>query len=248
MSEPDPTTNDAGAVIAAMQWADAELREFPLPDRRKPEQQTVIRQSVLNCIHKHGQTSLTAEVCGVLVGTLYRDDQSGFLLIDASIAGQDTGSNANHVTFTAETWTGIQTEMDATYPEKRIVGWYHTHPGFGVFLSEMDVFIHRGFFDLPWQVALVYDPCAKEDGLFAYRGDELLREDMLVEEDEPAVVNFDPPATLATPESELAARVRRLERRQWLLLALLLIFALLAFLWPIAMQTFYPALRFPLVK
>ena len=48
--------------------------------------------------------------------------------------------------------------MDAEHSEERIVGWYHTHPGFGIFLSGMDLFIQDHFFNLPWQVAFVYDP------------------------------------------------------------------------------------------
>jgi len=44
------------------------------------------------------------------------------------------------------------------YPKLRIVGWYHSHPGFGVEFSEMDVFIQKNFFPSPTQIALVTDP------------------------------------------------------------------------------------------
>jgi hypothetical protein len=40
----------------------------------------------------------------------------------------------------------------------QIVGWYHSHPGFGVEFSEMDLFIHRNFFPGPGQIAYVTDP------------------------------------------------------------------------------------------
>jgi len=39
--------------------------------------------------------------------------------------------------------------MDAQFADKKIVGWYHSHPGFGIFLSEYDLFIHRNFFTAP---------------------------------------------------------------------------------------------------
>lgn len=38
------------------------------------------------------------------------------------------------------------------------MGWYHSHPGFGVEFSELDVFIQRNFFSSPTQIALVMDP------------------------------------------------------------------------------------------
>lgn len=48
----------------------------------------------------------------------------------------------------------------------RIVGWYHTHPGFGVFMSGTDQSTQRHVFGMPWQVAVVYDPLNGEYGVF----------------------------------------------------------------------------------
>jgi proteasome lid subunit RPN8/RPN11/LysM repeat protein len=45
---------------------------------------------------------------------------------------------------------------------EEIVGWAHTHPGFGVFLSNFDKEQHQRFFPLPWQVAYVMDTQAQE--------------------------------------------------------------------------------------
>ena len=73
------------------------------------------------------------------------------------------------ITFTAETWTHIQDVMDRQYPDLRILGWYHTHPGHGIFLSDMDLFIHKNFFNLPWQVAMVVDPCRETLGFLRWR-------------------------------------------------------------------------------
>jgi proteasome lid subunit RPN8/RPN11 len=56
------------------------------------------------------------------------------------------------------------------YPDESavIVGWYHTHPGFGIFLSGMDQFIHQNFFIQLWHVALVLDPVARRSGFFCW--------------------------------------------------------------------------------
>ena len=37
-------------------------------------------------------------------------------------------------------------EIEANFPTESLVGWQHTHPGFGIFLSGYDLFIHRNFF------------------------------------------------------------------------------------------------------
>src|SRR4029453_14212343 len=47
-------------------------------------------------------------------------------------------------------------------------GWYHSHPGFGVFLSDYDVFIHKNFFTATHQIAWVFDPHSDSEGCFGW--------------------------------------------------------------------------------
>ena len=59
--------------------------------------------------------------------------------------------------------------MDSRFAHLTIVGWYHTHPDFGVFLSDRDRFIHEHFFAHPGQIAHVIDPIRKTEGVFVWR-------------------------------------------------------------------------------
>src|SRR5580704_10813295 len=170
-----------------------------LNGERNPAFQAVMRQSALNRIHAHGDSSPRAEVCGVLVGDIYRDETGPFVLVEHVIEGQAAASSAGQVTFTAETWQHIQVFMDRQYPDLRIVGWYHTHPGHGIFLSEMDVFLHESFFGLPWQAALVYDPRSGDEGIFSAHEGQARRLDFIVESDEPSVSG--PPSPVLSPEA-----------------------------------------------
>ena len=81
-----------------------------------------------------------------------------FVAVEAVIPGAAAGEGTAHVTFTQETWNGIYKSLEADHPKLKIVGWYHTHPGFGVEFSEMDLFIQRNFFAGPSHLALVTDP------------------------------------------------------------------------------------------
>ena len=119
---------------------------------------------------------------GVLVGRVARDAFGPFLHITGSIRGTQAEQRAAQVTFTAETWEKIHAEMDQRDPADRIVGWYHTHPGFGIFLSGMDLFIQDNFFNRPEQVAFVYDPIGGDEGVFVWRAGRSVREPHLVEE------------------------------------------------------------------
>lgn len=58
---------------------------------------------------------------------------------------------------------------------EEVVGWAHTHPGFGVFLSSFDKEQHQRFFPEPWQIAYVMDTQANERVAYHVRDDEWQR-------------------------------------------------------------------------
>ncbi len=126
---------------------------------------------VIRQIHQHARSCSKTEVCGVLIG----DERKNSVVIEACIAGLNAAQAGTHVTFTQDTWEHIYKTKDKDYPNQRIVGWYHSHPGFGVFLSDHDTFIHKNFFSSPLQVAWVYDPHSDEEGCFGWLGNRIER-------------------------------------------------------------------------
>ncbi len=177
----DTDVRDAAAIDFA-DWPGRPLTA-PTTADRAGRFQVVYRQSALDAIHLHGQTRTDVELCGVLLGTGCRDEHGAYLLVEHAIAGTSASSRSTNVTFTADTWQQIQTVMDRDFPDKKMVGWYHTHPGFGIFLSGMDVFICDNFFNLPWQIAFVYDPLGGDEGNFVWRAGKPVREPILLEDD-----------------------------------------------------------------
>jgi len=123
-----------------------------------------IDNEVTRCIRQHARSHMKTEVCGVLIG----ETRNGVVEVQAMIEALNAAQAGTHVTFTQDAWETIYKVKDERYPEERIVGWYHSHPGFGVFLSEHDTFIHRNFFSSPDQVAWVYDPHTDEEGCFGW--------------------------------------------------------------------------------
>jgi len=123
-----------------------------------------IDNEVTRCIRQHARSHMKTEVCGVLIG----ETRNGVVEVQAMIEALNASQAGTHVTFTQDAWETIYKVKDEKYPEERIVGWYHSHPGFGVFLSEHDTFIHRNFFSSPDQVAWVYDPHTDEEGCFGW--------------------------------------------------------------------------------
>lgn len=233
-SPEDESACAAGDLPPDIDRADADdwpARKFPVSDgRRENSVRVVIKQSVLNDIHRHGQLTTDVEICGVLVGAGYRDDRGPFVFVEANIRGRHSDSKAAQVTFTSETWNHIHNELDQNYPDLQILGWYHTHPGFGIFLSGMDLFIHENYFSGKHQLAFVYDPIGGDEGLFVWRNGKALRDGFLImpdEDENPPPVATAPPTEPATAgatngaasrgvdaDDELARRLTRIENRQ----------------------------------
>jgi proteasome lid subunit RPN8/RPN11 len=124
----------------------------------------------------HSTSDLESEVGGILVGawSVDSDWQQEFIVVETALPARFTRQGSVYLTFTQDSLVDLHAEMDEHYPDKQIVGWYHTHPGMGVFLSSYDAWLHHHFFPEPWQVALVIDPLSPAGGFFIRQVDGTL--------------------------------------------------------------------------
>ena len=113
----------------------------------------------------HAKEDLSSEVCGVLVGEVCEDSEGAHVSVSAIVRGTSARAGASHVTYTQETWNEIHEMMEREHPGLHIIGWYHSHPGFGVEFSDMDLFIQENFFAGRGQIAFVTDPLGGEEAI-----------------------------------------------------------------------------------
>jgi proteasome lid subunit RPN8/RPN11 len=117
------------------------------------------------CVHSVSDTSI--EVGGVLVGHwCLSKGHEQFVMVEHALPARHTRQGSAFLTFTQDSLVDIHAQIDADYKGMMIVGWYHTHPGMGVFLSHYDLWLHEHFFPEPWQVALVVEPQSSTAGFF----------------------------------------------------------------------------------
>lgn len=117
----------------------------------------------------HAMSDTRVELGGVLLGGHYQDSEGKpFVLVTDALRARHYESTRGSFKFTHDTWQEITRQRDGYGPDARIVGWYHTHPGWGVFLSGMDLFICEHFFNRPLDLALVIDPCRSERAFFQW--------------------------------------------------------------------------------
>lgn len=132
----------------------------------------VVREAVLEAVLEFSEQDQTRERGGFLLGGVY-GQQPQYVVVRHFHPALEALSSSASLTFTHETWAALTREIEANFPSESLIGWQHTHPGFGIFLSGYDLFIHKNFFAQPWQVALVVDPRRQEFGFFHWRGGEV---------------------------------------------------------------------------
>jgi proteasome lid subunit RPN8/RPN11 len=139
----------------------------------KPAVSVFLTQSAFVRICSLAGRDMENEVGGALIGQWRIDSSSGeqFIVAEGVLPARHTRHGSAFLTFTQDTLVALHDEQEARYPEKRMVGWFHTHPRMGVFLSDYDLWLHRHFFPEKWQVALVIEPHTQIGGFFVRDGD-----------------------------------------------------------------------------
>ena len=128
-----------------------------------------IHQDVYKEMEKYASSDTAHELGTIMIGEYSEDMGKMHVVISDFIYAKYTDASASTLTFTHETWDYVHKEHDEKYPDKKIVGWQHTHPGYGIFLSNYDMFIQENFFNLKFQVAYVIDPVQHLRGFFQWK-------------------------------------------------------------------------------
>jgi proteasome lid subunit RPN8/RPN11 len=128
-----------------------------------------------DAIERHALRDTSVELGGILLGKECVDDQTGapFVWVTNCLEAKHYENTQASFTYTHDSWEEITRERDRLHPDLDIVGWYHTHPDFGIFLSGHDLFIQQHFFGQPLQVAYVVDPIRQTRGFFQWRNGQM---------------------------------------------------------------------------
>ena len=110
--------------------------------------------TALTKVIRHAVSNPRREVAGLLIG---REKGEELLVTDAA-TGRQTGS-LEHVTLDELVMARLTELLHSSGAGLYIVGWYHSHPGIGVFMSAIDCATQLNYQRLyPNSVALVIDP------------------------------------------------------------------------------------------
>ena len=135
--------------------------------------QVALKPDAWQRIWEQAKATTSREIGGILVGNIYQEEEQFLAHVTEALPAEHTKAGSAFITFTDQTWLHILKQVERL-PGQIILGWYHSHPGMGIFLSPSDEFIHRSYFgNQSWYLALVVDPISTEWGVFSWEHGEI---------------------------------------------------------------------------
>ncbi|KAL9560310.1 multicatalytic endopeptidase [Mucor bainieri] len=111
---------------------------------------------------KHGRAGVPMEVMGLMLGE-FVDDYTVRVIDVFAMPQSGTGVSVEAVDPVFQ--TKMLDMLKQTGRPEMVVGWYHSHPGFGCWLSSVDINTQQSFEQLnPRAVAVVVDPIQSVKG------------------------------------------------------------------------------------
>mmetsp|Transcript_18262 Transcript_18262/g.19023 ORF Transcript_18262/g.19023 Transcript_18262/m.19023 type:complete len:313 (-) Transcript_18262:150-1088(-) len=134
-------------------------QDTPLPDTSEKVQ--ISSLSLLKML-KHGRAGVPMEVMGLMLGQFV--DEFTITCVDVFAMPQHgTGVSVEAVDPVFQ--TNMLEMLKQTGRHEMVVGWYHSHPGFGCWLSGVDMNTQQSFEQLnPRAAAVVIDPVQSVKG------------------------------------------------------------------------------------
>jgi Predicted metal-dependent protease of the PAD1/JAB1 superfamily len=141
-----------------------------------------IHEFALNDMIHHAESGGTTEVMGLMLGNVYQDSDGRYAVTERIVTSKLIADEKS-VKFDENDLTSLF-ESIGDLKGSVVTGWYHSHPGFGCFLSETDIRTHAGIFNGECAFALVIDPIRQEIKAFDSTPDDPKETMFIIVEDD----------------------------------------------------------------
>lgn len=158
-------------------------REPAFRKRMVPSAKIFFPEFVLSIITDHADAGLDAdkEILGLLIGTIYRDDNGEYAVVSRTATG-NADADKMSVRFDKGSMEKLFNGLDLDEGES-VVGWYHSHLDIGCFMSPTDIATQNGIFGGECGFAVVIDPVRKEMKIFDSQSEPQTVDMIIIESD-----------------------------------------------------------------
>jgi len=140
---------------------------LPLDKTSVLEMQLAEDHPITAYVNKHAEAKMrnhalsmrhdTLEVMGLMLGEVRTWRGKEYILV-RDVITSDLDATSVSVKFDSSGFEKLFEKLDGAGFDYVIVGWYHSHPGYGCFMSETDLKTHASAFVSPHHIAMVIDP------------------------------------------------------------------------------------------
>lgn len=146
---------------------ESERREIPYRRRAVKSALFFVHENILSYIADHADVGYLdeKEVMGLLIGNLLRDDDGEYAVVTKVVTSELIADRVS-VKFDQNSMEALFDAVDEMEFDEQIVGWYHSHLGYGCYMSEKDIKTQDTIFGGETGFALVIDPVLQEISVF----------------------------------------------------------------------------------
>ncbi|NLM12200.1 MAG: LysM peptidoglycan-binding domain-containing protein [Epulopiscium sp.] len=127
---------------------------------------------VYTYLYQYAKLNRGEEKGAVLVG--YYTEEFGDKMAMISGAIQFKSSLAEERThITEEVMNEVRAKLNKYFPDCELMGWMHTQPGYGIFLTTQDIRLQKEFFGKPYQTLMIIDPIENMEAFFLWDKEEV---------------------------------------------------------------------------
>lgn len=119
-------------------------------------------EEMLTHVYKY----LPKEAIGFLSGYVYRWDDAIYSVVIRALPLRGRATKYDVIPEDGAVAEAFSKYFDKEEIDEVIVGWFHSHPGYGCFLSSTDIETQIKYFNKPYHIAVVIDPVRKEIDVF----------------------------------------------------------------------------------
>lgn len=117
-------------------------------------------------LYQYAKSGATGEKLAVLMGKTLNIDGQTTVFISGVIQAKYTEKLKGMETITKRSWQYIEEQIDKYFKGLSVVGWMHSRPSFGAFVTSRDEAYHKKVFNRDSQVFFVVDPADRLDRFY----------------------------------------------------------------------------------
>ena len=138
-------------------WSDSQISEIIFTKTAIEDLDHFLKEQ--NLVPLREQEGQIPEIGGILLGKPFSGKGTADyrVLVEEFVPINPEYHDTYQLEFSAHSLAKDLGDIQDKYPDMILVGWFHTHPGHGLFLSRPDLRIHDSFFKESYQFAMEID-------------------------------------------------------------------------------------------